>query len=319
MTDFDWRTARNPLVQELGWCLFSEPIVDQLPPATSLPWPCTEDRGAREILATLDRNSAQLEQHLAALTDKRLGARFEAMWTFYLANHPQFELLAHNWPVQKDGRTLGALDLLFRDRHLDAVIHGEIAVKFYLYYPANQTAILERDTAERDTAESHSLERWIGPNPDDSLTDKISHLAHHQLPLSAREETLRALKIAGLPAAQLRATTIKGYLFHPWRQSIPLPAPYNPDHLRGEWLYLADLPALVEANSQCRWSLLPKQQWLVPNADTHSGAADITEKITRLLTEKRQPLMLSSTNPKSGGSVFNRYFILPPDWPVTAG
>jgi len=81
MTDFDWRTARNPLVQELGWCLFSEPIVDQLPPATSLPWPCTEDRGAREILATLDRNSAQLEQHLAALTDKRLGARFEAMWT----------------------------------------------------------------------------------------------------------------------------------------------------------------------------------------------------------------------------------------------
>lgn len=304
MTDFDWRNARNPLVQELGWCLFSEPIVDQLPPATSIPWPCSEDRGAREILATLDKNPAPLQQHLAALTDKRLGARFEAMWTFYLSHHPQFELLAHNWPVQQDGKTLGALDLLFRDNHLSKVIHGEIAVKFYLYYPNHPGT---------------SLQKWIGPNPDDSLADKIAHLTTHQLPLSTREATLRSLQNSALPPAQLRASVIKGFLFHPWRQSIPLPAPFNPHHLRGEWLYLNDLPALFDTKPHCRWNLLHKQQWLVPKSQTFISRKNMLAKVTGLLKETGQPLMLCSSDGDGeyGQPVSTRYFVLPPGWPVT--
>lgn len=299
MRNFDWRNARNPLVQELGWCLFSEPIVDQLPPATSLPWPCSEDRGAREILAALDHNPTPLQQHLAGLTDKRLGARFEAMWTFYLSHHPQFELLAHNWPIQKNGQTLGALDLLFRDYHLNTVIHGEIAVKFFLYYPDHPGT---------------GLQKWIGPNPDDSLADKITHLTSHQLPLSAREETLTGLQKAGLPGAQQRACVIKGLLFHPWRQRIPLPSPFNQNHLCGEWLPLADLPALLASNPHCRWNLLDKQQWLLPKSQTFSSGKSLGTKMAERLKEKRQPVMICNDGMASNPTA-NRYLVLPPDWP----
>ncbi|MFA5495652.1 MAG: DUF1853 family protein [Porticoccaceae bacterium] len=300
---FDWRAATSPLVRELGWCLFSAPIIDTLPPATTTPWPCREDRGAGEILGALDRDPRPLQRHLASLSDKRLGARFEAMWIFYLASHPQFELLAHQLPVPRNGQTLGALDLLFRDHHLGAVVHGEIAVKFYLYHPEQPGT---------------ALEKWIGPNPDDSLAAKIGHLANHQLPLSTRDETQRRLQTAGLPSAQLRATVIKGFLFHPWRQSIALPAPCNPGHLRGEWLYRRELPALFADNPRHSWAVLPKQQWLtqVENGDSHSGRArrEMAAKISSLLDEQRQPVMFYG-HPVARAESIRRFFVAPDGWP----
>lgn len=299
--EFCWQQAQNGLVRELGWCLFSSPVVVALPLATSVPWPCREDRGAREILATLDQDPRPLKAHLARLGDKRLGARFEAMWTFFLESHPNYELLAHNWPVKEDGngRTLGALDLLFRDNSRDIVIHGEVAVKFYLYYPEKAGTVGEQ---------------WIGPNPDDNLGLKINHLIDHQLALSARPETRRQLQRAGLPAPDSTAATIKGCLFHPLGSDAPLPPGVDPGHIRGQWLRLGDLPALV-AETPGHWFSADKAYWLLPGMGNRIETADIGDKTADLLARAGQPVMLYHQDPSAPATTWRRYLVLPDQWP----
>ena len=296
-TPFDWRRTHHPLVREMGWCLFSEPMVDALP-GIAAPWPAMEDRGAGEILAALEQDPRPLQQHLAALGDKRLGARFEAAWAYLLANHPRYRLLAQNWPVQHRGRTVGALDFLFRDNHLDAVIHAEMAVKFYLY------------KADRPEPE---LARWIGPNPDDSLHLKLSHLANHQLALTDRDETRQQLRQAALPLPDLKAVLVKGYLFHPLGQRIATPAPLNPRHPRGEWLYQRDLPALLSDQSHSRWTIAPRQQWLMPTSGG-SDLATLRQRVAALLAETGQPVMICRSGEGEDPAEARRYFVVPEGW-----
>ena len=299
-TDFDWRQARSPRVRELGWCLFSPAIVDQLPPATTLPWPVDEDRGAREILAALDRDPSPLERHLAGLADRRLGARFEAMWTFYLSQHPRFELLAHNLPVTRNGKTLGALDLLFRDRESDAVIHGEVAVKFYLYQPDRTEA---------------PLARWIGPNPDDNLALKLERLASHQLALCRGEQARTALGRAGLPVPDHTAALMKGYLFHPLGRECDPPPPINPRHPRGAWLRQRELPALLARHPACHWAIVERGEWLQPL--NPGGAADaLRRRVAEHMAGSGQPLMLAMAGgDNTPGPLSRRYFVVPGKWP----
>lgn len=294
---FDWRQARHPLVRELGWCLFSEAVVDTLPGIADKPWSGTEDRGAREILAALDRDPRPLQQHMAALGDKRLGARFEAAWSYYLANHPRYELLAHNWPVNHEGRTLGALDFLFRDHHLATVVHAEVAVKFYLY---------------KEDRPGPALARWIGPNPDDNLQLKLQHLADHQLPLSRRDETRERLQRAGLPMPETRVVVVKGYLFHPLDQLIATVPPLNPHHLRGEWLCQRDLPGLLASQINSRWAIAPRQQWLMPERG-NSDKVTLQRRVTAQLADTLQPLMLCRFG--ADNTEARRYFIVPDGWP----
>lgn len=298
---FDWRAANSPLVRELGWCLFSAPIIDTLPPATTISWPCNEDRGGLEILAALDKDPRPLHHHLLSFTDKRLGARFEAMWIFYLSNHPQFELLAHHCPVLSNGQTLGALDLLFRDHQLGAVVHGEIAVKFYLY--------------QHDRA-GPPLARWIGPNPDDSLHLKLSRLASHQLPLSGREEARRALRQGNLPVPDFTAATIKGYLFHPLGERILPPAPVSAAHQRGEWLYQHDLPRLFSLFPDFHWAIAERHQWLLPESIA-TAPRQIASHIAERLAQSGRPIMLCAQNTDSGRESrrSRRFFVVPDKWP----
>lgn len=295
--DFTWQRAASAVVNELGWCLFSAPIVDQLPPATSMAWPCPEDRGGRELLAMLDEDPRPLENHLANRSDHRLGARFEAMWTFYLDAHPRYDLLASNWPVQGGGRTLGALDLLFRDRELDAVIHGEIAVKFYLYHPETRGDVEQR---------------WIGPYPDDTLHLKLTHLADHQLPLSTREETRQQLREAGLPLPDQRVATVKGYLFQPWAQSALVSDRINPEHLGGFWLYRHQLSSMLARSNHRQWAILDRQFWLRPRPGQFHGA--LSERIDERLAARPFPVM-ACAKPPNGDTMPIRYFVVPDEWP----
>jgi len=301
-TRFDWRRAHQPLVRELGWSLFGAPVVDTLPEIAAS-WPIVEDRGAAAILAVLDRDPRPLQHHLAALGDRRLGARFEAAWSYFLGNHPRYELLAQNWPVQRRGRTLGALDFLFRDNHLGTVIHAEMAVKFYLY------------KADRPGPE---LARWIGPNPDDSLHLKLRHLASHQLALTDLDETRQQLARAALPLPDRKAVLVKGYLFHPLGQRIATPAPVNPGHPGGEWLTQRDLPALLASHShrqsRDRWSLVPHHQWLMP-VPANSDHTTLRRQVSAHLTETGQPAMICRFDDRGDALAARRYFVVPNGWP----
>jgi len=259
--NFSPQQYRQSLVRELAWCLFSPSMVDRLPPIAPEPWLAGSDSAAEQILAHLDKNPEALARHLKAGGDRRLGARFEAMWTFFLEAHPGYDLLCSNWPVRVGDRTLGALDLLCLDRQLDAVVHCEIAVKFFLY-DRNWPGLV--------------LDRWIGPNPDDSLSKKLDHLQTRQLPLSSTPEARTALRRAGLPEPDLRAVTIKGYLFHPFDKIVQSPAPVDINHLRGLWLRLDDLPAWLRQRPDRRWQIMDQSQWLQPTLPSREPGREIS-------------------------------------------
>lgn len=310
----DLAQFHHPAVRELVWSLFSPSMVDRLPPLALAPWPPGPDAAAAAILAHLDRDPAPLLRHLEAATDRRLGARFEAMWTFYLEAHPGYDLLCYNWPVRTPDRTLGALDLLCRDRQRNAVVHCEIAVKYYLYvhdWPGP------------------ALQRWIGPNPDDSLTRKLDHLRYRQLPLSGTPEARQALRAAALPEPDLRATTIKGYLFHPWKHHGELPPEVTGEHLEGCWLRSAALPDWLQLWPGSTWQILEHRQWLQPNSTGRGSCGEeLLQEVRRRLRTGNRLLMLAPVG-SAGAMARNqasvggnnpglpaRLFVAPDHWPL---
>ncbi|MCK9503022.1 MAG: DUF1853 family protein [Porticoccaceae bacterium] len=308
---FCWQQAQHHLTRELGWCLFSPPIMTySLPPAATgsrqtspVHWHIPEDEEARHLLASVDQQPAMLEKFLNAREDRRLGARFEALWQFFLDKHSFYRVLATNLQISAGSRTLGSIDFLIEDSHLNLVIHLEVAVKFYLYLPA---WIPQQST----------LEKWLGPNPDDSLALKTHHFIHHQLPLSTHPEALAAIKARGLATPNIRVAIMKGYLFYPEASDAPTPAIINQEHPRGLWLYPGQLPALAATFPGATWKIVDKEQWLDPEPGATTPLAAVEGEIRALLDMRKQPLMLQGKmTANSTPTLPERIFVIPDGWP----
>jgi hypothetical protein len=240
-------------------------------------------------------------EFLANVPDRRLGARFEALWHFFLAQHSFYEVLAHNFQVVEHKQTLGSLDLLIRDYRLQQVVHLELAVKFYLHVPWWQ---------------GNALEQWLGPNPDDNLGIKIRHLLEHQLPLTELPATQASLKARALPLPDRKAAVVKGYLFHHLNSNPTLPYPINPGCLGGRWLYASQI-AQLEGFDQQHWQVLEKTLWLDPLPETGSGGSHgqiARAQLLHHLQNTGQPMLLQSTHPGAFPNDCGRIFLMPEGW-----
>lgn len=299
---FDWRNAHHQLVRELGWSLFSPaitlPLGDREHPLVE------EDQTMDALFREYDQRPAPLHRFVAGRRDQRLGHRFEALWEFYLRHHSFYEVMATNLQVERDGRTLGAMDMLLRDHRLDSVVHLELAVKFYLYIGG---------------VRGPGGARWVGTNPDDDLDQKVEHLLRHQLPLSDDPATRHLLRGRGLPAPDQHCALIKGYLFHPLQDQVRPDHPISPNHLQGLWVYVRDSPALGSRFPDSRWQILPKDHWLDPSPPEGERWARISPQLTRLCEERRQPLMLHRTPPpgETTSAGPHRCLVMPPEWPIS--
>jgi len=294
--DYCWQEARNSAVRQMGWSLFSPPILSESLETQHRSWSIPEDDEARWILKHIDDRPATLEAYLAAQSDKRLGAHFEALWRFFLDRHSFYRVLAANFQVNDGTRTLGSLDFLIEDSHRNLIVHLELAVKFYLYCP---------------NLPGPSLTQWIGPNPDDSLGAKFFHLIHHQLPLSTRVESQRALRAKGLPLPDCRIAIIKGYLFSPLTDCSPTLQPVNPGHLRGSWLSIDGCAGLDAMLPGAQWDVLDKSQWLDPQPALALSFPELERQLATTLQETQDPLMVQA-------AIDNRrhqFFVTPRMWP----
>ncbi|MGD9660974.1 MAG: DUF1853 family protein [Porticoccaceae bacterium] len=306
---FCWQQAQCQLTRELGWSLFSPPIMTYSPPVTgssqsdSDHWHILEDEEARHLLERTDAQPAALANFLNSREDRRLGARFEALWQFFLDNHSFYRVLATNLQINAGARTLGSIDFLIEDSHLNLVIHLEIAVKFYLYMPDWIT-------------QKSILEKWIGPNPDDSLELKTQHFISHQLPLSTQREAQAAIRARGLPIPDLRIAIMKGYLFYPNAVQAPTPSLINHEHLRGQWVDLRQLSLLAKKFPDAAWQVLDKEQWLDPKPAAALPLAAIESGIKDQMDKQKQPVMIqgriSSNNRQN---LPPRIFVIPDGWP----
>lgn len=193
----------------------------------------------------------------------RLGVRFERAFEAYFACHPDYTLLASNFPVRDGGQTLGAADLLIGAGR--EVLHIELAVKFY----AATHGVSSRDPFG-----------WLGPNANDSLGRKWTRMRDHQLGLLGNEVGRRALRQAGLEAPTRRAALMHGVLFFPHDAASPRPLPegVSKEASVGRWV-----PAGRARDILPEGRFLPRSAWIsgdpgpvaeVPSAPYQWLAAD---------------------------------------------
>ncbi|NQD36592.1 DUF1853 family protein [Permianibacter sp. IMCC34836] len=181
---------------------------------------------------------------------KRLGRRFEALWQYWLASHPRWQLLASGLVVAEAKRTLGEFDLLLRDRQTGQVEHWELAAKFYL--------------GEGDLEDPAN---WHGTLHRDRLEQKLAKLCQQQLMLGHSSAGKAALVRAGLSLQQTRAI-VKGRLFYPLAQRDARVSFAAPDHERGCWATRAEWRDWLSTQGELLAMPVAHEHWLarIPQA-----------------------------------------------------
>lgn len=102
-----------------------------------------------------------------------LGKRVEYFFDAIIENSSNYKMLMKNIQIIKNKNTLGEMDFIIYDKIKDKNIHVELQYKYYLY----------------DESFENEIDRFIGPNRNDTLLLKLKKLKNKQFPLLFKEET----------------------------------------------------------------------------------------------------------------------------------
>jgi len=222
----------------------------------------------------------------------KVGRYFEHLVAVLLEQSPDHRLLEHSVQINRHGRTLGELDFIYDDQ-FGVLTHCEVALKYYLYYPQD------------NSTGSH----FIGPNPQDTFENKVSRLISHQIPLSQTY----------YPAAKRWESFVKGVIFYPHGLESPTTKPQylSRDHFRGTWLYARNVSLLAD-NPDDTYSICQKPHWLSPTIDETAilSLPELRNLVSMHFSYRSQPLMLSRLYEQQGKWLEqDRLFIVPDQWP----
>ncbi|WP_015045594.1 DUF1853 family protein [Simiduia agarivorans] len=285
-------------MRDLHWCRTSEPLVGQRP--------CASPTSDEALIARVEAIWRQRTSH-------RLGHYYEMLWQVLIESHQSTTLLACDFQLNRQGKTLGALDFLLWDSASKRYTHLEVAIKFYLLAGSASNPM-----------------DWIGPNAKDRLGRKLDHMRHAQSRLLAHADT-RALLNQDLITPPYPALTqdnldarimMQGWLFTPALNAQP----HHHTHT-GHWCRLSELAALAaQLPEQLLW--LPKFYWIAGAPETKFDAAGHAKgKIpeTPVVIDKSSIADWHRAHPRahlyeySTASGQQRLFIVPDSWPELEG
>ncbi|QEG39184.1 hypothetical protein UC8_11450 [Roseimaritima ulvae] len=244
-------------------------------------------------------DAEHLSAELADFSGYRVGRYFERLVLYWLQHLRRVEIVAQSLPVRKGKRTIGEIDLLFRDEQ-GRLTHWELAVKFYLYVP--QVRALN----------SH----YLGPNVRDTFERKMQRLFDVQLPRSKRD----------FPDVDVRQAFVKGRIFYHPRDVAPANTPrhLSPDHLRCEWIRAAEVAAL-DRDDDVFYRLVDKPFWLSEQLAGQSDSDLLShEELAELLREhfasRDRCVLVSQLEPSPDCDPMfvesQRMFVVPNHWPA---
>lgn len=204
----------------------------------------------------------------------RLGKRVEQFLNFQIKNMPNCELLAENIQIKIKKQTIGELDaLILKD---EKPIHIETVYKFYLY--------------DDSIISDNSLNKWIGPNRNDTFTYKLNKLKEKQLPLLYHRATLKTLESLDInPKTIEQNVCFKAQLFLPYeKQNIDI-FPFNQKAVYGFYVSFENLEKL----KSFMFYIPKKLDWLVEpqNAVNWLNCDNLLDNLKPFMLEKRTPMV----------------------------
>lgn len=298
---------RHHAVRDLAWVISSASLIlsegdDRVSDAwcrlawfDRIPW-----------LRELDREPEALTAWLKERHSRLLGHYFEALIEYWLSHWRRMEVYAVRLQVRGEERAIGEFDFLFRDRFRDINYHWESAVKFFLRF--------------RHSDGSHE---WLGPNPRDTLQNKLTKVFRRQLLLAHNPAVKPLLHRLGIRAVQSKAF-IKGYLFYPvddWQEPEAVPAESSPRHLKGWWLPAAEVERIPSRTDTDRWFVLSRHQWLSAARSRDDAPGMSREEVLTFLRQHFEgtdkPLLLAGLWRDDSGlwREWSRGFVVADHWP----
>ncbi|MEO2042653.1 MAG: DUF1853 family protein [Pirellulales bacterium] len=237
-------------------------------------------------------NADHLQDFLTKNPHVSVGRYFESLVFYWIKYIRGLEVLVCNEQITRAGRTIGEIDLVFRNEQ-DRLIHWETAVKFFLHFP-----------------QPHSFPSdYIGPNSRDTLDSKMNHLFGHQLKQS----------LDGPINADCREAFVRGCIFyHP---SNPFPdrthSRLHAAHLRGLWIHSSEVDELPQAGDW-NYRLMRKPHWLAlsPNQVQAIPSREIDHWVEQQFGHSDRPVMLCPD--RSTGNLdraADRIMIVSDQWP----
>lgn len=206
-----------------------------------------------------------------------LGKRAELFFEDAVKQSTRYELLAKNLQIQKEKLTIGELDFLIENRYTKEHLHVELVYKFYLYDP---------------NLGKEELNRWIGPNRNDSLLQKLKKLKNKQFPLLLSEEAKKLLNSRELEVSKMKQRLcFKAQLFVPLElvgKQIPK---INNECITGHWISADEFTA--EKYGDLKFFVPEKQDWFIePTKQTEwLSYKETTERFNPQLKAGKSPLV----------------------------
>lgn len=207
-----------------------------------------------------------------SVNEIRLGKLIEHFVFHDLKLNDTIDILASNIQIIDHKITIGEIDALIK--YLNEYIHLEIVFKFYLYDPS---------------IKGKEIDKWIGPNRNDSFVKKIEKIKTKQFPILEHQKTQTILKKMALNEFVFNQKVLfKAQLFVPFNlvnQTFEL---INNQCISGYYLRFREI---IELTSSLFY-IPNKLDWLV---DPHRNVKWINkEEFIKSLTDqlelKRSPL-----------------------------
>jgi hypothetical protein len=204
-----------------------------------------------------------------------LGKRAESFFKYYLINQTDYKILIENLQVFDHKITIGEIDFIIENTKTNEKSHVELTYKFYLFDPNKS---------------SEEIEKWIGPNRNDSLIQKINKLSQKQFPLLYSEHIKEPL-INSFKKEIKQQVCFLAQLFVPYNYKDYHFNNINTKSIIG---YYFNYDTFLKSEMVKQEFYIPKKQdWLINpnNNETWHSFEEISTQLNDLIVKKKSPLV----------------------------
>ncbi|MDO6737257.1 DUF1853 family protein [Wenyingzhuangia sp. 2_MG-2023] len=218
----------------------------------------------------------------------RLGKLVEVFYQINLETQADFRSLTHNVQIQIDKhQTIGEIDFIVETPEKE-IHHIELAYKFYLY----------------KTDIPYEIDKWVGPNLKDSLTQKLQKLTEKQFPMLHHSKTQEILQEKGIDTRNIQQSIhLKGQLYVPFNLKNHTFPHVNNDCIQGFYISYTEIDSLF---ALATYHIPVKQDWLIdPKHHTEwISFTDAKPIILEQIKVNHSPLVWMKR-----GEIYKRFFI----------